>query len=59
MTDIDEPRHVAIRRVIAQEQATVAQYTALIKSTPTPRLKALRAYHKAQVKRWKGELRNA
>jgi hypothetical protein len=58
MTSSDQA--ASIRAVIAQERASVAFYAAALKEETRPpfvaRLKALRAYHKAQIKRWKGEL---
>lgn len=58
MTSSDQA--ASIRGVIAQERATAAFYTAQLKVETRPpfvaRLKGLRAYHKAQIKRWKAAL---
>lgn len=51
----------SIRRVIAQERETVKRCAAALKAeTRNPyrvRLRALQAYHRLQIKRWKEELR--
>ena len=61
MTDISTDQRASIQGVIAQERASERFYDAALKEeTRAPaivRLKGLRAYHKAQIKRWKGELK--
>ena len=61
MSDMSTDQAASIRAVIVQERASVALYTAQLKEETRPafivRLKGLRAYHKAQIKRWKEELK--
>lgn len=59
MTSSDKA--ASINAVIAQERATVAFYAAKLKEETRrayrARLRALRDYHKAQIKRWREELK--
>jgi hypothetical protein len=61
MSNLSTDQRASILAVITQEKATVAFYAlALKEETRAPfavRLKGLQAYHKAQIKRWKGELK--
>lgn len=59
MTSSDQA--TSIRAVIAKERVSVASYAAQLKSETRAafvvRLKGLQRYHKAQIKRWKEELK--
>ncbi len=59
MTSSDQV--ASIRSVILQEKATVAFYAIQLKTETDKavraRLRGLQAYHRAQIKRWKEELK--
>ncbi len=61
MLDISSDQRASIVAVIAQERRSVAFYAAALGKETRPafvaRLKGLQRYHKAQIKRWKEELK--
>jgi hypothetical protein len=61
--ELSSDQRASLRGVIAQEKLTVDWYTHLIDITAPGvverRLRALRAYHRNQIKRRKAELKDA